>query len=260
MNPSSPFAVVVNDDATQLKLLSGLLRKSGVEPCVFTRAEAALTALTSGNAAKPSLIVTDMHMPGIDGWQFCRLLRSPDYATLNQVPILVVSSTFSSDQSSRTASDLGAEAFLSCPVDGKLFCEQVRAILNGEQVRCPLRVLIADDSGEFSKVLKKAFTNHGYQVEMALTAKAASEVFAKTAYDVAVIDYHLPDGFGDDLLEEFRALRPDCVCLMVTGDTGPELALNWMKKGAAAYLQKPFEADYLIELCGRARRERACCV
>ena len=35
------------------------------------------------------------------------------------------------------------------------------------------------------------------------------------------------------------------------------MALDWMKRGAAAYLRKPFKPEYLIELCERARRERA---
>ena len=78
MNFSSPYAVVVGDDSTQLSLLSGLVRKAGLEPRSFTRAEAALTALSSGADTLPSLIVTDLYMPGIDGWQFCRLLRLPD--------------------------------------------------------------------------------------------------------------------------------------------------------------------------------------
>ena len=53
MTLSSPFAVAVNDDATQLKLLSGLLRKAGLAPRAFTRAEAALTAMSSGADAHP---------------------------------------------------------------------------------------------------------------------------------------------------------------------------------------------------------------
>ena len=257
MNPSSPFAVVVNDDSTQLSLLSGLLRKAGLESRVFTRAEAALTALSSGTDAIPALIVTDLYMPGIDGWQFCRLLRSPEYAALNQVSILVVSATFSGEQSSRIAADLGAEAFLPFPVDGDRFCEQVQAILIGKHVRNALRVLIVDDNADLCEVLKEVFANHGYHAETVFTAQAAVEAFEKIAYDVAVLDYHLPDRLGDALLVKFRAMRPDCVCLMMTSDPGPELALDWMKKGAAAYLQKPFQSDYLIELCARARRERA---
>ena len=184
-------------------------------------------------------------------------MRSPEYATLNQVPILVVSAPFSGDEASRIAADLGAEAFLPARVNAQRFCEQVRAILAGERVRASLRVLIVEDGKTEALALKKAFDAHGYQADTVLTLRSAAEAFAKTPYDVAVLDYHLPDGLGDALLEDFRAQRPDCVCLMVTSDSSPNLALQWMKQGAAACWRKPFEPAYLIELCAKARRERA---
>ena len=252
---TSRFAVVVNDDPTQLDVLAGLVRKADIEPRTFAGAEAALAAMSAG--APPSLIVTDLNMPGIDGWRFCRLLRSPGYAALNHVPILVVSATYSGAEAARVAVDLGAEAFLPSPVDGRHFCAQVRAILSGEQVRTPQRVLIVEESALLSDLLKELFTTHGYKAEAALTVQAATEAFKKAAYDVAVLNHHLADGTGEMLLEAFRTERPDCVCLMITSDPRPELPLKWMKMGAAAYLRRPFDLDYLIELCNRARRERA---
>jgi len=261
---TAPFAVVVNDDPTQLEVLSALLRKAGLEPRAFTGAEATLADMSARAAAAdgdsdalPALVVTDLYMPGIDGWRFCRLLRSPDYAAFNQVPILLVSATYAGEEVDRIAADLGAEAFLHSPVDGKRFVEQVRAILKGRQVHKPLRALIVEDDKSLAGILKKALAANGYQADTALTARAADDAFEQAAYDVAVLDHHLPDGTGDALLDAFRAERPDCVCLMMTTDPGPELALDWMKRGAAAYLRKPFKPDYLIELCERARRERA---
>ncbi len=248
-------AVVVNDDPTQLKVLSALVRKTGLDPRAFTTAEAALTEMDPNTL--PALVVTDLYMPGIDGWRFCRLLRSPEYAAFNQIPILVVSATFTGEEPNRIAADLGAEAFLPSPVDGKNFVEQVLAILDGRQARPPLRVLIVEDSKTQSEIIKTAFSRNGYQTDTAFTARDATEAFAKTAYDVTVLDYHLPDGTGDALLDAFRTAQPDCVCLMMTTDPTPSLALEWMKKGAAAYLRKPFEPGYLIELCLKARRERA---
>jgi CheY-like chemotaxis protein len=47
LNSSSPFAVVVNDDPTQLNVLSGLVRKAGLEPRAFTGAEAALAEMSA---------------------------------------------------------------------------------------------------------------------------------------------------------------------------------------------------------------------
>jgi CheY-like chemotaxis protein len=255
LQPAAATVVVVNDDPTQLTVMSGLLHKAGLETRSYPGAEAALAALAT--AVPPALIVTDLYMPGIDGWRFCRLLRSPEYAAFNQVPILVVSATFAGEEASRIAAELGAEAFLPCPVDGRRFCAQVRAILGGERVRVPLRVLVVDDNVLLSDLLKTAFANHGYQVETALTLRAATAAMELAAFDVAVLDFHLPDGTGDNLLDTIRAQQPNCACVMMTSDPGPELALDLMKRGAAAYLQKPFQPDYLLELCARSRRERA---
>ena len=212
-----PAAVVVNDDTTQLSILAGLLAKAGVEARAFESVEAALVAMDPVDP--PDLVVTDLYMPGIDGWRFCRLLRSPEYAAFNEVPILVVSATFAGDHPERIAVDTGADAFLPSPVDGEDFVAQARALLAGKETRRLLRVLIVEDNKDMAELLRKTFASHGYQADTALTSREAEAAFAKTPYDVAVLDYHLPDGTGGALLDALRAGRPDCACVMVTGDS-----------------------------------------
>ena len=250
-----PRVVVVNDNSTQLNLLCGLLRKAGFDPIPFTSAEIALAAM--GEASPPALIITDLYMPGIDGWRFCRLLRSPEYIQYNPVPILVVSATFSGDEPARITSELGANAFLPMPVDGQQFIEQVQALLKGEKPQHVLKVLIVEDDRLISNRLVKAFQAHNYQVEAVFTYQEALTRIGQVAYDVAVMDYHLPDGLGDMLLNDLEEKSLDCVCMMMTADPQPELALKWMKLGAAAYIQKPFEPEYMIAQCEHARREHA---
>ncbi|NTV74437.1 MAG: response regulator, partial [Holophaga sp.] len=165
--------------------------------------------------------------------------------------------TYAGDEPDRIAADLGAESFLSAPVDPLLLTQRVRAILEGRHVRTLPRVLIVEDSRTLAGMLRTAFNGHGYQADTASTVAEALAAFRGAPYDVAVLDYHLPDGLGDTLLDTFRNHRPTCVCLMMTTDPGPELALDWMKRGAADYLRKPFQVDFLLELCSRARRERA---
>ena len=254
-NGPKPTAVVVNDDATQCKALSGLLTQEGIEVRTFESAGAALEAFAK--ESPPDLIVTDLYMPGIDGWRFCRLLRSPEYAAFNRVPILVVSATFAGEEASRITANLGANAFLPSPVEGPRFIEQVHMLLRGEQSQETPRVLIVDDSRTLAGLLKKAFDAHGYRTETALSGRNAIEAFQKAPYDLVILDYHLPDMQGDALLKDFRQQRPDTVCIMITTDPRPDLALQWMRQGAAAYARKPFEPQYLIRLCEDARRERA---
>lgn len=247
--------VVVGDDTTQLGILAGLLTEAGIEACTFASAEAALAAMSPANP--PDLIVTDLYMPGIDGCRFCRLLRSPEYAAFGQVPILIVSATFAGDQPTRIAADVGADAFLPSPVDGKAFTAQVQALLSGKDVCRLPRVLIVENGQALTGLLQRTFTANGYQADVAFTVRQAEAALAGAAYDAAVLDYHLPDGTGDALLDTLRAGQPDCVCLMMAVEPTPELALSWIKRGAAAYLRKPFEPKLLVELCARVRRERA---
>lgn len=255
MNLRKATAIVVNDDVTQLNLLTGLLNKDGIDAHGYESAEAAFSMMNP--CMPPDIIITDLYMPGIDGWRFCRLLRSPEYKAFNQVPILVVSATFAGDEASRITADLGANAFLSSPVNGKRFITLARSLLAGERPKDQLCVLIVEDSKTLAGLLKKSFKQHGYRADTALNLGSAVNAFENESYDVAVIDYHLPDGNGDTLLKQFKNTQPNIVCIMMTTDPSPELALAWMHKGAAAYLRKPFKPEYLIEQCVRARREQA---
>ena len=257
----APFAVVVNDDPTQLAVLSGLLRKADLKPTAFTNVEEALNYLT-GLArqtpdALPSLILTDLYMPYIDGWHFCRLLHSPELRPLNNIPIIVVSSTFTGDEPDQIAADLGAEGFIASPVDGEYFVQQIRTILSGGKMLKPRRVLVVEDDAAQAELLRSSFAAHGCPADTAGAVREAMEQCENAFYDIVVIDHHLPDGDGESLLDALHARQPDSVLIMTTSDPSTKSSVNWIKQGAAACLRKPYEPAYLIELCGRARRERS---
>ncbi|MDP6630324.1 MAG: response regulator [Kiritimatiellia bacterium] len=267
-----PIVVIVTDDVTQRRILAGLLAKAELDVKSFDSAEAILDALAAG--LTPRLIVTDLYMPGIDGWQLCRLLRSAEYASTNQTPILVVSATFSGEEPDRITADLGANAFLAQPVDPEQLLGTVGALLRNEVPANEPRVLIVEDEAVTARLLADAFKAQGYHVDTALTGvqalarlnqKGSGEAYASAGhatrppapYHIAAVDYHLPDMDGDELLKLLRRSFPSCAVVMITGDTNSELALEWMKEGAAAYARKPFHPKHLVELCEKAHRERA---
>lgn len=246
--------VIVNDDPTQLLTLQNLVRKAGFQAICFSGAEDALLAMDE--SVPPALIITDVFMPRLDGWRFCRLLRSPDYAGFNQVPILVVSATFAGREPEQIAADLGADAFLPCPVDGDEFVATIRSLVAGEVPTRLSRVLVIEDNPAFSSLLENAFAGNGYRVSVASSCLQARALFMASAYEVAVIDYQLPDGSGESLLESFYEAQPGCVLVMMSGDDVEGMSLRWMTLGASAILHKPFDLAYLIALCAKGRRER----
>ncbi len=250
-----PLALVVNDDRTQLKTLAILLKRAGFRVREHGGAEAALRALQDG--VRPDLIVTDIHMPVIDGWHFCRLLRSPDYPQTNATPILVVSATFAGEEVSRITADLGANAFMAAPVDGRRFTECAQMLLRGEAPASRLRALVCEDSDSLVLLLKKTFASRQFETRMARTGREGLALLREETFDIAVLDYHLPDMTGDKLLDEIRTRHPDTATIMMTADRDPELALDWIKRGASGCLTKPFSPEYLLRLCEDARRQRS---
>jgi two-component system, cell cycle sensor histidine kinase and response regulator CckA len=247
--------IVVDDDQNQLALLCSLLQKTGLNARGFNGAAEALEAMHTGQA--PALIISDLCMPGIDGWQFCRLLRSSEYSAFNQVPVLVVSATSPGDEPGRIATALGVYAFLSSPFDNEGFIRQVLEILRGQLSSIPLRALIVEPVKQQAALLGNAFASEGYTTDTALTFQEAVDAFARNPSDIAVISSDMPDGSGDQLLKRIRTHRPECVCIMMTANPDPALSLDWMHCGAAACVRKPCEPSYLLNLCDQARKERA---
>ena len=254
-NPAKPEVVLVNDDATQLMLWQQLLRIGGFNVHPFPSATEALSAIRT--RIKPALIVTDLHMPGLDGWRFCRLLRSPDYPAFNQTPVLVISATFAGEDARQITAELGANAFLSSPFLPSELLGTAEQLLAGRTPALTTRVLIVEDEDVVSTMLVRAFAAHGYAASAVRTASEALQRCRRESQELIILDYHLPDMPGDVLLDEIVRTSPHSAVIMMTGDPRSDLALEWMQRGARAYVHKPFNPEYLITLGEKARREIA---
>lgn len=250
-----PTALVVNDGPAQLRLVTTLLEQEDVRVRSFASAEEALRSLVEHGPV--DLIVTDLYMPGIDGWRFCRLLRSPEYATLNAIPILAISWTYAGVDARLISVDLGANAFLPAPFDPSSFRSAIRDLLDGRTPVTPLTVLIVEDNPLQSEVLKEVFEAQRYIVHIAKTGEQGRFLFRTSTPQVVILDDRLPDAMGIELLCEFKQQESPTVIIMMTRNPTPALALEFIRKGADAYVRKPFEPGYLFELCEKAGRERS---
>ncbi|MBY0445313.1 MAG: response regulator, partial [Burkholderiales bacterium] len=123
MSSSPPTILIVDDEIQNRKLLDTLLRPEGY----FTRSAASgEEALASIAEYAPDLILLDIMMPGMDGFEVAVILKA-DPATSN-IPIIMV--TALDDRSARLAGlNAGAEEFLSKPVDRAELWLRVRNLL-----------------------------------------------------------------------------------------------------------------------------------
>jgi PAS domain S-box-containing protein len=247
--------VVINDDPVQLRLMSRVLEGGGFDVAGYLDSTEAIAALDAGR--RVDLFVVDLHMPGIDGWKVCRLLRSPDYRAYNATPILIVSATFTGSDVEAITADLGADAFLALPFSRAELLEDVADLLEGRRPRKRLRALVLEDDDAVARAVRRAFEAHSYEVHRASTLAEASLLWTKLGPDVVVLDYHVPDGCGVDLLERLQSPAERTAVLFMTGDSDPELPLRLLELGADGIVRKPFDPAFLVELAGKARRERS---
>ncbi len=251
-----PQILVLNDDPVQLRQAAAVLEKEGfgVFPCPSV--EVALEVLEKQGPV--DVVVTDLHMPGIDGWRFCRLLRSPDYAAFREIPILVVSATFAGADAEAITADLGAHAFLSAPYEPSALKACVLDLLEGRRPQTSIRVLLVGLEPSQAWALQGAFEERGYAVFLASTGREGGQLFFQHQPQIVVLNHPLPDLSAERFLQEVKRPGSSTVVVLLTPDPlTPGQALELLRQGADGYIRKPFKPGDLLDLCEKARRERS---
>ena len=123
-----PVALVVDDDLDARTIYATYLRAMGCD--VFT-ADDGRPAIDKAVDLLPDIIVMDLAMPRLDGWEAIRQLHESSWTQL--IPIIAVSAVPVSRQ---TAFEAGADAYLTKPCEPQVLWSQIRALL-----RLPNRVL-----------------------------------------------------------------------------------------------------------------------
>ncbi len=118
MANDKPKVLVIEDDEYSRDALAHLLAAEGYEAQSANDGE---TGLARAHEMHPDVIVLDLNLPGIDGKQVIRMLRHD--GPLRDVPILIV--TGDEDHAARSAVELGADGYLTKPVE---FDDLIRAI------------------------------------------------------------------------------------------------------------------------------------
>jgi signal transduction histidine kinase len=250
-----PVALIVNDDPSQLRLSAVVLAKGGFETRTCTSAEEALAQLA--DSAAVDLIVTDVHMPGIDGWRFCRLLRSPEFKACNAIPILVVSATFTGSDAETRSLALGASGFLPAPFAPSTLQDYARALLSGRRPEPAPHVVIAHADALETDRLRTAFQQAGYQVDCAANAADALATWRALQPELLIVDRHLPDRPATELLSAVTGAGSPTVAVAITDASAPGEAVALARHGATASVTAPAEASQLLEVAAAARRQRA---
>jgi len=161
---ASPSILVVDDESESLAKLTGILEAEGYH---VRSADSGKLALASIAAWQPRLILLDIHMPGIDGFEVCRRLKASEGT--RTIPLMFIS--VSTDVEERVAGlALGAADYVTKPFLRDELLARVRTHLELGQLRAHLEEQVSQRTKELRATIARLRESEGRFRNMADTA------------------------------------------------------------------------------------------
>jgi PAS domain S-box-containing protein len=259
--------LVVDDNATNRRILEEMLASWHMTPTTVSDAESAVSALkAAANAgARFHVMISDCQMPEVDGFMLARRVRQE--RRFAKMPIVMLTSVGQSDDRTRRQRN-DVDALLTKPVKhsdllealGQLFgvatrhgrTEPTTDRIGSRPVR-RLRVLVAEDNPVNRKLVTTLLRKRGHTVkavENGREAVAAVGSYAGAPFEVVLMDLQMPEMGG---LEAARMIRdqegPSARRLPIIALTAHAMQGDrerCLQAGMDGYLSKPIDVDDLI--------------
>jgi CheY-like chemotaxis protein len=106
-------------------------------------------------------------------------------------------------------------------------------------------ILVVDDELEVRLVLTEFLESRGYEVKAAESGTQALAMVDEVKPHVVLLDVTMPEMDGMETLKRLVALRPGLPIIMVTANADVDVTAKLLALGAADYIPKPFDLDYL---------------
>jgi len=259
--------LVVDDNATNRRILEGILSGWGMLPTVVDGGLAAIEALERALAARKPfpLALIDFQMPDIDGFGLAeRIKQRPELAT---TMIMMLSSVGHRGDTARFR-ELGVASYLTKPVRQSILLDAIFGVLRGSntaddhkvpltrdvvsEAHRSLRVLLAEDNAVNRQLVNALLGKRGHSVVTVGNGRDAIAAVADGAIDLVLMDVQMPEMDGLEATAVIRTLEK------VTGAHVPIIALTahamkgdreaCLAAGADGYLSKPLNAKDLFAL------------
>ncbi len=251
--PDHPLALVIEDYPATHKLLVDWLSEAGLATASAYDGE---EGLGQARQLRPRLIVLDVQLPRLDGWQVLMALKQ-DAATAS-IPVVVITAT----EERSPPSGLEVQEFFVKPLEREDFFRRLRAIQPAllERARS-LRVLVVDDEPAHRKLLCDMLAEQAEQVLTACDGKEALDCLQREQPDLVVLDLMMPQVDGFDVVEAIRGSQEwqNIPILIVTAKDLTETERDRLKGRIQAFLGKqqltPERFHHLLSTLGLPRRD-----
>jgi DNA-binding NtrC family response regulator len=115
-----------------------------------------------------------------------------------------------------------------------------------------IRLLMVDDDQTLADSCAHVLAVEGYDVKVCPKGREALALLTRNAYDIVLLDLHMSQVSGMQLLQASLEAHPETIVIILTGNPSVESSIAALRAGAWDYLPKPFAANHLQILIGRA--------
>jgi two-component system cell cycle response regulator len=257
--------LVIEDNEPNLELMSYLLQAFGHMPLTVRDGAKALQAVLR---EAPDLILCDIQLPGIDGFEVARRLNEhPDLGTIPRVAITAMAMV--GDRERLLAA--GFDGYLAKPIDPETFVQQVEAFLPVQQrsipppiparaaalppiaAAPPMRgmILVVDDSSANLEVFRCTLEPFGFVVIATEDAERGLALALQCLPDLIVSDLHMHGQSGFDFLESVKSdprLRPIPFILFTSSIGQVSDETRGLELGAVQFTSRPIDSEALVKM------------
>jgi two-component system, sensor histidine kinase and response regulator len=256
--------LIVDDNATNRRVLYGMLSRWGMKPTGVEGGQSALTALEMAKSfGHPfPLIVIDGQMPEMDGFALAeRIQKDPE---LVGATIMMLTSAGHLGDAARCR-QLGISAYLVKPIRQGELLDAICSVLNEapktksvplvtrhrlREIKNRLRVLLAEDNAVNQMLAVRLLEKRGYTVTVAGNGRAALAAFEKESFAVILMDIQMPEMDGFEATAAIRVREKS------TGGHIPIIAMTahslvgdqerCLAAGMDGYVSKPIRTHQLF--------------
>lgn len=240
------YILIVEDSHTQARQIESILKQLGYGLTVAFNGKEALEEI---RREKPLLVVCDILMPEMDGYELCRTIKSDD--SLKDI-ILILLTQLSEPREIIRGLECGADDFIVKPYNEELLLTRIQTVLsyrtrNSAEPKA-VRILVVEDSPTQAEQLKFLLEQYGYSVSTAGNGREGLAIAREIKPTVVISDILMPEMDGYELAIELKrdeALKKTPIILITSLMDRKELVAK-AAVVADGFFTKPYDDSYLI--------------
>lgn len=242
--------LIIDDSKLVHSHLASPLKEAGYEVFDAFDGEA---GLARAKALKPDLIICDIEMPRMNGFDVCAAIRQTAGIANTYI---IMSSTLGSAADQQKGFESGVDEYITKPVIIPELIDRIEKVFKAAGTR--ENILILEDDDQVARNIAKSLSTQGFATRTTETIKTALRILKRMNYDLIISEIHLADGSMIDLCNALKTLpqdrQPDVLTLTSRDRQADEKMV--MNAGAAGIVSKPFTMDSILASVERALADR----